>query len=230
MHPHFGFRGPPRCCTPVWGQQGHSGSPRVASWGLSGHLALVGHQCCPYWWQTQSALQLLREQRKRGTLCLLLSPGHLFTALPLCPPSLLPISVLVQQNCLHPMGSPPPAEAQGVLGHLFAPLGMQRGFGGLLAPPGMLGRRAFGVFWHPQACRGEASRLLAPPACWRGYWGLTFRHVGGVEGLMAPPDVLQWVIWGLVGSPFMFRGILWALSIFRFVWGRLGVSSHLQVC
>lgn len=47
---------------------------------------------------------------------------------------------------------------------------------------------------------------------------------------MAPPDVLQWVIWGLVGSPFMFRGILWALSIFRFVWGRLGVSSHLQVC
>lgn len=47
---------------------------------------------------------------------------------------------------------------------------------------------------------------------------------------MAPPDVLQWVICGLVGSPFMFRGILWALSIFRFVWGRLGVSSHLQVC
>lgn len=163
----------------------------------------------------------MRGQRKRGTLCLLLSPGDPSTALPLCPPSLLPTSVLVQQNCLHLMGSPPPADPQGVLGHLPGPLGMQRDFGRLLAPPGMLGRRAFGVFWHPQACRGEASRLLAPPACWRGYWGLTFRRVGGVEWLMAPPDVLQWVFWGLVGSPFIWGWILRALSIFRFVWGRL---------
>lgn len=113
-----------------------------------------------------------------------------------------------------------PTPSRPAPGGAWAPActsGCAEGFGELLAPPGMLGRRAFGVFWHLQACRGEASRLLAPPACWRGCWGLTFRHVGGVEGLMAPPDVLWWAFWGLLGSPFMLGGILME-------------SQHLQVC
>lgn len=174
--PTLGLGGPPHCCTPVWGQQGHTGSPRVARWGLSGHLGLVGHQCCPYWWQTQSALQLLGDQRR----CLLPRPGDPPTALPLYPPSLLPISVMVQQNCLHPMGALSPADPQGVLVHLPVPLGMQRGLGGswhLLAcwEGGSLG--FFGISthvegrllgsWHLQHVREDIGVLQHLQACGR---------------------------------------------------------------
>lgn len=117
------------------------------------------------------------------------------------------------------MGSPLPADPQGVLGHLPAALGMQRGFGVLLAPPGMLGRRAFGVFG---ISKHVGAKLL-------GSWHL--QHVGSDTGVL-PSGMWEelrssWHLqmccggyFGSLGSPFMLGGFLRALSIFWFVWGR----------
>lgn len=62
-----------------------------------------------------------------------------------------------------------------------------------------------------------------------GYYSI-FRHVGGVEGLMALPDVLWWVFWGLLGSPFMLGGSYGLPASSGFLGGGFGVSSHLQLC
>lgn len=48
---------------------------------------------------------------------------------------------------------------------------------------------------------------------------------------MAPPDVLWWAFWGLLGSPFMLRGCSYGVSASSGLFGGgFGVSSHLQAC
>lgn len=226
--PTLGSGGPSHCCTPVWGQQGHSGSPRVRSLGLSGHSALVGHQCFPYRWQTQSDLQLLRGQRKRGALCLFLSPGDPSTEPPLCSPSLLPISVMVQQNCLHPMGSPPPAggawapactsgHAEGFLGGFWHLLACWEG-----GPLGIFGisKHVEGKLlgsWHLQHVGGDVGVL--PSGMWdvlRGSWHLQIRCGRCFGG--------SWDLHSCWGGSY---GLSASSGLFG---GGFGISSHLQVC
>lgn len=170
MHPHFEFGGTPPLLYPCLGTAGTYWVPQGGKLRLIWSLSPCGTPVLSLLVANPiSALQLLGGQRKRGALCLLPSPGDPPpTVLPICPPSVLPISVMVQQNCLHPMGPPPPTDPQGLLGHLPAPLGMQRGLGGswhLLAcweggPLGFFGmsrhveERLLGS-WHLQHVRGD---------------------------------------------------------------------------
>lgn len=166
MHPHFEFGGTPPLLYPCLGTAGTYWVPQGGKLRLIWSLSPCGTPVLSLLVANPiSALQLLGGQRKRGALCLLPSPGDP----PHCAPHLP--SIRASHLCYGPTelpsshGTPAPNRPPGAAWAPACTFGHAEGFGGLLAPPGMLGRRAFGVFWHVQACRGEAFGLLAPPAC-----------------------------------------------------------------
>lgn len=165
MHPHFGFGGTPPLLYLCLGTAGTYWVPQGGKLGVVWSLSPYGTPVLSLLVANPiSALQLLGGQRKRGALCLLPSPGepplHSPSALHPCFPSLL----WSNRTAFIPW-DPAPSRPPGGAWAPACTSGHAEGFGGLLAPPGMLGRRAFGVFGHLQACRGEAYELLAPPAC-----------------------------------------------------------------
>lgn len=123
---------------------------------------------------------------EKAALCPLLSPGDPSTAFPLCPHPCSPSLLWSNRTAFIPWDLHPQQTPRGYLGtclHLWACRGVLGGSWHLLAcwEGGPLG--FFGISKHVEG------KLL-------GSWHLQhvgggiLRHVGGVEELTAPPDVL----------------------------------------
>lgn len=230
MHPHFGFGGTPPLLYPCLGTAGTYWVPQSGKLGVVWSLSpcgtpvlslLVANPKCP------SAFEGPEEKGGPVPAPQPWRPFHCASPLPPIPaphlcygPTELPSSHGIPQRT--------PKGCLGTCLHLWASRGVLGGSG----TSWHAGKEGLWGFWHLQACRGEASRLPAPPACWSGYWGLTapsgmWEELRGSWHLQMCCGVCFGGFWDLHSCWGGSYGLSASSGLFG---GGFGVSLHLHLC